>query len=736
MLSPPPGGAPVGGAPKRGATGVVSTMMEMERKREERRARMEEERKRRDVDAAEAADRGGVDSLDFIRMIDAYRAAKGVPTEPTCWAGPRTVWDLPTRSKIRVCVRKRPMLSRERERREFDSLTVHPPGPGSELAHSTTVHENKLRVDTSKSLDNHEFQFDACFSERDTNTHIFGAVGMPQMIDHVLAGHSATVFCFGQTGSGKTVTMMGLSGQHDGADGTGLYGLATRALFERKAAAQAAGGYRLAVLISFYEIYRGCVRDLLNRRQRLNVRDDAKGRTWIAGLTITRVDDATAVETLIQAAHAARATSATAANATSSRSHAVLQVRACLDADAERALANGGGGGGKLCLVDLAGSERASDAASADQSTRIEGAEINKSLLCLKECIRALDAGQRHTPFRGSKLTHVLRNSFMGDARTVMIANVAPGSASVENTLNSLRYAARVKDMSQSGEAVDGADGGAETPLLMATPLTGEQISALPPPVAAPPGGAAPGAPSHKKGARQSRKAPAPPRPQSAPSKRAAAAPTSDAISSGPPSPLVLGQTTDEEASEEGASGPQPARTTPAPGRRPPSPRGIAGPLAKVSGMLQRAFSRSSRESLDAAPALEQDDEQRAIEMLRYSAAADGSELPDVDYMATISALSQAEQAMIEQHRQALVADEALLRHERALLSEMDEVDRSTSDYVRDLEAIIAAKVELSMALQGQLLQFKLQLQREEKHNQRRLSRVRAQTARQSALEA
>jgi len=78
---------------------------------------------------------------------------------------------------------------------------------------------------------------------------------------------------------------------------------------------------------------------------------------------------------------------------------------------------------------------------------RQDGAEINKSLLALKECIRALDQDQRHTPFRGSKLTQVLKDSFIGNCKTVMIANVSPCASCCEHTLNSLRYADRVKEL-------------------------------------------------------------------------------------------------------------------------------------------------------------------------------------------------------------------------------------------------------------------------------------------------
>jgi kinesin family member 2/24 len=102
---------------------------------------------------------------------------------------------------------------------------------------------------------------------------------------------------------------------------------------------------------------------------------------------------------------------------------------------------------GKLLLVDLAGSERAQDTQSNNRVRRMEGAEINKSLLALKECIRALDSGSSHVPFRASKLTMVLRDSFLNktSAKIVMIACINPGSTSADHTLNTLRYADRLK---------------------------------------------------------------------------------------------------------------------------------------------------------------------------------------------------------------------------------------------------------------------------------------------------
>jgi kinesin family protein 2/24 len=138
-----------------------------------------------------------------------------------------------------------------------------------------------------------------------------------------------------------------------------------------------------------------------------------------------------------------RTTGVTGANMDSSRSHAILQISFKDPSNRQYS---------KISFIDLAGSERGADTIDQNRQTRMDGAEINKSLLALKECIRALDQDKKHTPFRGSKLTLVLKDSFTGNCQTLMIANVSPTQSCCEHTLNTLRYADRVKELKKPGD--------------------------------------------------------------------------------------------------------------------------------------------------------------------------------------------------------------------------------------------------------------------------------------------
>ncbi|KAI1240083.1 Kinesin-like protein KIF2A [Lamprotornis superbus] len=152
--------------------------------------------------------------------------------------------------------------------------------------------------------------------------------------------------------------------------------------------------------------------EMVYRKTKLRVLEDGKQQVQVVGLQEREVKCVEDVLKLIEVGNSCRTSGQTSANAHSSRSHAVFQI----------ILRRKGKLHGKFSLIDLAGNERGADTSSADRQTRLEGAEINKSLLALKECIRALGRNKPHTPFRASKLTQVLRDSFIGEnSRTCMM---------------------------------------------------------------------------------------------------------------------------------------------------------------------------------------------------------------------------------------------------------------------------------------------------------------------------
>ena len=256
----------------------------------------------------------------------------------------------------------------------------------------------------------------------------------------------ATCFAYGQTGSGKTFTMMGPGGGKQYQNG--LYALAASDMFRMLEQPQYAD---LQVWVSFFEIYGGKPFDLLNARARLVAREDAAKAVNIVGLLDFRVNSVDELLEHITHGNSIRSTGVTGANVDSSRSHAIVQIQfKRFGTGAERKVLKPAG---KFSFIDLAGSERGVDTANNDRGTRLEGAEINKSLLALKECIRALDQGGKHLPFRASTLTQVLKDSFVGNSRTIMVANISPNSGACEHTLNTLRYADRVKELKEEGSS-------------------------------------------------------------------------------------------------------------------------------------------------------------------------------------------------------------------------------------------------------------------------------------------
>jgi len=347
-------------------------------------------------------------------------------------------------SRLAVVVRKRPMNRREVQAQQQDVVMCR--------QNTAIVREPKLKVDLTRYVEEHSFLFDQSFDETVTNEQLYCACVRP-IIDAVFNRAKCTCFAYGQTGSGKTFTMMGpprrqCEGIADADRTPGIFLLASQDIFR---CLNSKDYSHLGVYIAFYEIYCGKLFDLLNNRQILHARENAKSNVVIVGLQEHLVVNVQELMEVIEFGLSSRTTGVTAANVDSSRSHAILQI-SLKDSRSKDETDGRLKEHGKISFIDLAGSERGADTLDTDRQTRMDGAEINKSLLALKECIRALDQQLDHTPFRGSKLTQVLKDSFVGsNCRTVMIANVSPCSCAVEHSLNTLRYAYRVKELRRSG---------------------------------------------------------------------------------------------------------------------------------------------------------------------------------------------------------------------------------------------------------------------------------------------
>uniref|UniRef100_A0A8C9TMX0 Kinesin-like protein n=1 Tax=Scleropages formosus TaxID=113540 RepID=A0A8C9TMX0_SCLFO len=403
----------------------VKEVEKLQEKRERRRLQQQELREKRaqEVDVT-------IPNYEIMYMIRDFRASLDYR--------PLTTADLIEEHRICVCVRKRPLNKKELSLKDLDVITI----PSKDVV---MVHEPKQKVDLTRYLENQTFRFDYAFDDSTTNEMVYRFTARP-LVETIFERGMATCFAYGQTGSGKTHTMGGdFSGKNQDCS-KGIYALAARDVFLMLKKPN----YKkldLQVYATFFEIYSGKVFDLLNRKAKLRVLEDGKQQVQVVGLQEREVKCTEDVLKLIEVGNSCRTSGQTSANAHSSRSHAVFQI----------ILRRKGKMHGKFSLIDLAGNERGADTSSADRQTRLEGAEINKSLLALKECIRALGRNKPHTPFRASKLTQVLRDSFIGEnSRTCMIATISPGMASCENTLNTLRYANRVKELTVDPSAVEG----------------------------------------------------------------------------------------------------------------------------------------------------------------------------------------------------------------------------------------------------------------------------------------
>ncbi|CAB3979712.1 kinesin KIF11 [Paramuricea clavata] len=293
------------------------------------------------------------------------------------------------------------------------------------------------------------FGFDKVFDPKSTQLDLYRYVVCP-LLEEVLLGYNCTVFAYGQTGTGKTFTMEGEKtsegGSWDKEPQAGIIPRAMQQLFERL---EAMPECEFSVRVSFLEIYNEDLFDLLGSSldsQKLRIFEDSarKGSVFVQGLEETIVRDKNEVYEILEKGRAKRQTAATLMNAHSSRSHSLFSVTVHIKESSvtgEEMLKTG-----KLNLVDLAGSENVGRSGAVDKRLR-EAGTINQSLLTLGRVITALVERAPHIPYRESKLTRLLQDSLGGRTKTTIIATISPASCNVEETLSTLDYAHRAKNI-------------------------------------------------------------------------------------------------------------------------------------------------------------------------------------------------------------------------------------------------------------------------------------------------
>nr|XP_032833899.1 kinesin-like protein KIF18A [Petromyzon marinus] len=347
-------------------------------------------------------------------------------------------------SHMRVIVRVRPPNAREMDTNHRlvvqvvdEQMLVLDPKEQAEpsFLQGRQLRQRNMLARKPKDL---RFVFDRVFDDTATQQEVFEG-STRSLVEGTLNGFNCTVFAYGATGSGKTHTMLGAPGNPGVMFHTmvSLYRHINDVRDEK----------RCDVAISYLEVYNEQIRDLLIPSGPLAVHEDPQKGVTVKNLTLHQPQTAEELLQMLERGNLNRTQHPTDANATSSRSHALLQIyvkqqeRLAGISQSVRVA--------KMCLIDLAGSERATVTANRGARFR-EGANINRSLLALGNCINALADPKnknQHIPYRNSKLTRLLKDSLGGNCQTIMIAAVSPSSLSLEDTYNTLKYANRAREI-------------------------------------------------------------------------------------------------------------------------------------------------------------------------------------------------------------------------------------------------------------------------------------------------
>jgi len=359
---------------------------------------------------------------------------------------------------FRLCARKRPLQEFELKENAFDCIDTK--------NNSIIIHEGRLaRNGRQLSMRHIQYTIDRVWDENVSNQELCSEEIDP-LVNYVFEANNATIICFGQTGTGKTYTLMG-SLEHISSRFVGS-----------------------SIAITFFEIHGKKAFDLMNKRKPLQILSDDKEEIHVKGITTSKIKakDSNEIMDLLQEALKLRSSESTERNMLSSRSHAVCNIKLLNEND---------GVIGKLMLVDLAGSERNYETLKMTAQMHRESADINFSLMALKDCFRAYHSnltGNKYmqrtasrcnnpindkviarAPYRSSLLTRILRECFILDAslnlhRTLLIATLSPSPDDVTHSINTLDHVSLMSPIFQS----------LTTSIIVEVPLLGAPLSSAP----------------------------------------------------------------------------------------------------------------------------------------------------------------------------------------------------------------------------------------------------------------
>uniref|UniRef100_K9J3Y3 plus-end-directed kinesin ATPase n=1 Tax=Desmodus rotundus TaxID=9430 RepID=K9J3Y3_DESRO len=345
-------------------------------------------------------------------------------------------------ASVKVAVRVRPFNSRETSKES--KCIIQMQGNSTSIVNPKNPKEAPKSFSFDYSYWSHTSPEDPCFASQ---SRVYNDIGK-EMLLHAFEGYNVCIFAYGQTGAGKSYTMMGKQEESQ----AGIIPQLCEELFE-KINDNCNEEMSYSVEVSYMEIYCERVRDLLNPKNKgnLRVREHPLLGPYVEDLSKLAVTSYTDIADLMDAGNKARTVAATNMNETSSRSHAVFTIVFTQKKhDTETNLSTEKVS--KISLVDLAGSERA-DSTGAKGTRLKEGANINKSLTTLGKVISALAEVSKKKkktdfiPYRDSVLTWLLRENLGGNSRTAMVAALSPADINYDETLSTLRYADRAKQI-------------------------------------------------------------------------------------------------------------------------------------------------------------------------------------------------------------------------------------------------------------------------------------------------